>query len=172
MTWVVMIISLLVSGLLQSRLPAIVWLGQAKVPVLLAVVTYYALCRQSDVALTAAFLAGLLYDALSPVPLGYSAFCLCLLTWLAGRFQDLVLPDSVVTQAFFGAVGGVALALASYLLLMRAGLLQYPVGRALLRTAGTGLLAMVCTPVVCFVMSALDRLLGNVQVRESINGFE
>ncbi|MFC1452459.1 rod shape-determining protein MreD [Verrucomicrobiota bacterium] len=170
MTLVIMAIVLLGSTLLQAGLPAFSWLGQARFPFLLAAVLYYALNRRTNVMLTAAALAGLLQDAFSPMPLGYSACCFCLAGWAAGSFKAVVATDAPITPAFFGCVSGIAVALAQHLLLAGGGLVSYPLPRALLKCVGSGLLGMVCTPPVFYGAGWLDRITGNVEVRRRVEG--
>ena len=162
MTCVVMGFVLLSAAVLQVTVPPHALLGQAKCPFLLSVVVYYSLTRDGRVMLTAAVAAGFLQDALSPIPLGYSACCFALAGWLCGRFRHTVLTDSVVTQVFFGVVSGVAVTLCIYLLLLRADLLAVPFRWALLKAAGSGTLGAVCVPAVFMVTGRLDRLVGNV----------
>jgi len=164
MNWVIMAFVLVGGVLLQAVLPSPAVLGQAKVPILVAVILYYALNRGIGTMLAAAFAAGLLHDALSPMPLGYSVLVFAAAGWVASRFRDLVMTDSIVTAAFFGAVAGAATTLMYYLLLLRDGLLACTVAWAGLKALGTGLLCMISTPVVFAVVGRLDRLVGNVEV--------
>lgn len=164
MTWVIMIFVLIVAAVVQTLLPGHVLLGQAKFPLLLAVVLYYALNRETSTMAAAAFLAGLLQDALSPIPLGYSAFCFCVVGWGAGRFRDLVITESLITQVFFGAVAGVIVTVILYLLLLQGGLVACSASWVVLKAVGTGVLSMLCTPVMFRVTNELDRLVGNVRI--------
>lgn len=170
MTWLVMVLILIGSAVMQTVLPAFAFLGQAKFPFLLAVVLYYALNWNTTMMLIAAFFAGFLYDVLSPVPLGYSALCFCAIGWIVARFRNLILMDSVVTPAFFGGVAGVGFALGLYVLLAKDGLVVYPASWVVLKAVGTGILGMICTPVIFHLAGGLDRIVGNADVKESIDG--
>lgn len=164
---------LLVAGtVIQTMLPGWALLGQAKMPVLPAIVVYCALTRDTPVVLAVGLLAGLLQDALSPVPLGYSAVGFCLAGWLTGLFRKIVMAESPVTQVFFGSVMNAGLTLMTWALLTHAGLLHYPPGRLVVRTMGAALLAAVWTPLVFAAGACMDRLLGHSEARDSIDEIE
>lgn len=172
MTYVVMTFLVLVAGVTQTLLPPLAFLGQAKWPLLMGVVVYYALHRDSGVMLTAAVLAGVVQDALSPVPLGTTSACFCVGGWLMGRFRSVVVTEAVVTPAFFGGLGGCAFTAVMYGLLVGQGRLGLPPGGALLKTLGTGVLAAIGTPVVFVVGLRLDRLVGNIEAKEVVDEYE
>lgn len=172
MKWLIMLVALTVAAVGQSAWPALAWLGGVKAPLLLSVVLYYALTRETGTMLAAGFLAGLLQDALSPVPLGYSSFCFCLAGWLVGRLRDLVVSDSVITQLVFGAAAAAATTLVMAGLLMRESFLVCSVWRLVLRLLGATVLGVVAAPLVFGAVGALDRLVGNVALRDPIDGFE
>ncbi|MCK5850883.1 MAG: hypothetical protein KAH23_08205 [Kiritimatiellae bacterium] len=173
MTLVVMVFVVAVSALLQITLPSFALLGSVKFPFLLAVVLYYAMNRDTVPMLAAALLAGLLQDILTPMmPLGYSVFCFCVVGWVVGLFRRLVLTDSPVICAVYGSLSGLVAMLFMYFLLLRAGLIVCPVRRVILKAVASGMLAAVCVPIVFVVAARLDGILGNIQVRESIDGLE
>lgn len=175
MTGLVMALVFLVCAVLQTLVPPLAWLGLAKPPLLLSVVLYYALTRGGWAAMLAALLGGLLTDALSAVPLGYSSTCYLLVVWMVSRFRDVVLTESPVTQAFFGVVMSAAVTFCLYLLLAREHLVAVSWTRALLKIMGTALLALAVTPLVCRATWRLDRMVGNIESRaevvENKNGF-
>ena len=154
----------------QTLLPPCAFLGQAKFPFLMAVVLYYALNRETYVMLVAALCAGLLQDALSYMPLGYSVCCFSVVGWIAGRFRKLVLTESLVTPVFFGGAGGTVVVLVIYVLLARDGAVSYPPGAVAVKVIGAGILGMISTPVLFLVARKLDLIVGNVDVRESMYG--
>jgi len=170
--WVVMIMVLMVGGLLQSQLPGYAVLGQVKFPFLLSIVLYYALNWDVSVMLVAGVLAGLLQDMLSPIPLGYSAFCFCLAGWLANRWRKLVLTESVITPLFFGGIASMAVTLALYLLLLRGEFIESAIGRLILRTIGSGILGTISTLLVFLFAGLLDRLVGNVEEKGNLDDVE
>jgi len=172
MTWVVMFFALIAGTVLQSAMPGFAFMGQAKLPVLLAVFLYYALTRETHVMLVSAFLAGLMQDLLSPIPLGSSVAFFCVIGWITGLFRRVVLAESPVTQVFFGGVTGGAMAACLWGILSRSGVVHYPPGRAAVKVACTAVLAALCTPLVFKVGERLDRVVGNVEARESIDEIE
>jgi len=169
-TWVIMLVSLAAAALCQMWLPAPAWLGQAKFPALMAVVLYYALNHGTGVMFGCAFLAGMLQDALSPIPLGYSGICFALAGWIASRFRRTVLLDAAVTPLVFGAACGSGAALALYVMLARQGLVAWPYGRLLLKLVGTGALGALCTLAAFLAIGRLDRLVGLTEAVEEFDG--
>jgi len=165
-----MVFILISSAVLETVLPPCTALGQAKPPLLLSVVLYYALARKPSIMFAAAFLGGCLHDALSPIPLGYSAFCFCCVGWIASRFRSLVLTESPVTPIFFGGVCGFGVTLGLYVLLTLGELIRWPVSRVLLKAIGTGILGMICALLIFVLTGSLDRLVGNVGSAEELGG--
>ena len=74
---IAMLLVIAASLLLQSLLPPVAFLGHAKVPVVMSVVVYYALTYKRTPMLIAGLAAGIVYDAMSVVPLGWSSFWFC-----------------------------------------------------------------------------------------------
>lgn len=172
MTYLVMGVILVLSAVLQVQLPGYALLGGAKVPFLMSVFLYYSLNSDTGVMLTAAFCAGLLQDALSEVPLGYSSFLFCLLGWAVSRFRTYVLSESFVTPAFFGGATSLLFTVAIYIWLSNEGLVSLGAGRLFMRVLGAGFLGMICTPIVFFLARSLDQLVGNIELKEEIDVFE
>jgi len=173
MMYMVMAFVLVSSALFQVTLPSFACMGQTKAPLLLAAVLYYALSRDTPTMLVAAFAAGLFQDVLTPMmPLGYSVFSFCLVGGTVGLFRRMVLTESFVTSATFGAAGGVAVTVILYMMLSRRGLVVCPIGRVALKALAVGLFGIVCAPIVFAFALKLDSVVGNVEVRESIDGLE
>ena len=172
MKWVVMIVLTLFGAAVQMTVPPIALLGGAKTPVLFCLVLYYALEHDTALLMTAALLAGLLQDALGPMPLGISTLCFCMVGGVAGGFKRLVLSDSAVVAAIFGFAGWLAVTFCSYLLLRHDGMLGWSALSALWKSAGTGLLGAVVAPVLFSVTGGIDRRLGNVRMKREIHGIE
>jgi rod shape-determining protein MreD len=176
MTWVIMLLAVTAAGVLQTELPAFAWLGQAKPPVLLGIVLYYALQRTRLVMAVAALAAGLMQDVLSPLPLGASACGFGLAGWYVSRFRRVVLTESMLTQGFFGLVAGMGFNLVLYGILQLEGRIGIPVRRVVLKTIGMGGLGLICTPIVCFLLGKLDLVVGNItmaaEVEEISDEFE
>ena len=170
MTWAMMVFIVLAAALAQTWLPGMGWLGGAKCPFLMSAVLYYALGRRVSVMLVAAVAGGVMQDALSPIPFGYSAFCFVAIGLLAGAFRRLVLGESLTTQVIFGAAAAAALAMGLQLFLSGAGLLRWSFGQTVWKMAGTTLLGGVVTPLMFRAAAALDRLVGNVTEDEELRG--
>ena len=169
MNFIVMLLLVGVAAVLQDGLPGFTILAQAKFPFLPAVVLYYALCRGIGSMLLAAFIAGVVQDAVSPVPLGFSVCCFMLVGWIASRFQRLVMTESVVTPMFFGAVVGGTTTLVLFAMLTGHGLIACSLPWALAKAAATGLLGVAATPPVFLAAGSFDRLVGNVSSRRDVH---
>jgi rod shape-determining protein MreD len=161
MTWIVMLLVLVCALVLQMAFPPVAWMGQVRAPFLLAAPLYYALSRQTGATFVSALAAGLLEDAMSQVPLGYSALVFCAAGWIATRLRAFVLTESVPTQAALGGLAAAGATLALYGLLRYAGAASCPAGRLVWKVGSTAALGAVCAPVVFLVASRLDRLAGN-----------
>jgi len=168
MTGVVLLVSLLAAAVVQELSPAYGALGQVKAPVLLAVVVYYAFNRRFAIAMTAGLLAGVLQDAMSLVPLGYSSLLFMGAGAAISRYREQMESESVVTAGFFGAATAGSLALLMSLLLAHAGRFVWRPGPVLLRAAGSAVWGLAVTPVVFLLVGGLDRRVGNVEQREDV----
>ncbi|MBL7077488.1 MAG: rod shape-determining protein MreD [Kiritimatiellae bacterium] len=171
-TAIVMVVLMIIGAGLQVLFPALPFLGQAKPPFLLAIVLYYALNRTPGTVLLAGLVAGLLHDLLTEVPLGYSSIVFVLVGVVAGRFRNLVLPDSRVTAGFFGMMGSLAAQVLLYAMLVRIDAVWWPFGRLTVRLLWGALLAAVVTPLTFIGARRCDQWVGIVKVREVIDGIE
>jgi len=156
-----MIFSLIAGTVIQSHVSGPAALGGARIPLLLAVVLYYALTNNRGIMLLSAVLAGLLQDALSPIPPGYSAFCFAAVGMVANRYKDDLVGDSLLTTAIIGAAAGFIVSIGLSLLLWFNDLVKDPVWLWALRATGTALLGTLFTPVVFVTVRSLDHLVGN-----------
>lgn len=168
MSVLVMVISIVACGVLQVQLPALGLLGQAKPPLLLSVVLYYALHRENTKMYTTAVFAGLLQDALSPIPLGFSSCVFCFVGGCVARYRKVLLTESAITQSFFGGIGASAATFIMYLLLVSQSLVHVPPGRLLLKILGAGFYGLLVTPVICLCLWRLDNMLGNILVAKEV----
>jgi rod shape-determining protein MreD len=168
MTYILMTLILLTGAVIQTLSPAYAPLGQAKAPVLLACVLYYALNRDARVMLVAAAVAGFIQDSLSGIPLGYSSSIFALLGWFSGRYRELVMAESIMTPVIFGGVMGSAGMLLQGLLLLHAGTITWRVDWMLLRILGGGVLGAITAPVVFYLAHVLERAVGNIETKETI----
>lgn len=172
MTWFVMIVGCAVAVMLQVLTPTSALLGQAKWPFVMGVVIYYALAREFDVMLIAAFAAGIMVDALSAVPFGCSALCFVVAGWIINHFRNMMLTESVLTMAVTGGLSGLAISTGLYFALFREGLLASSAGAVILKLTGSTIVGILCTPLVCILMSGFDAKMGNVEARGDIDDVE
>lgn len=167
MTYIIMILLLITGATLQTLSPAFGILGQVKIPILLAFVVYYSLNRNTFTMLIAAFTAGILQDALSLSPLGYSSAIFMFIGWLMSRYRGLVMADSFITPVIFGAGTGIVVTLMHALLLAHNDLINFNPFWILLRMVGSGFLCALITPVVFILTKTLDRSVGNLETKEN-----
>lgn len=159
MFWLLMGMAILTGALLQAHLPGIVFFGGIRPPVLCGIVLYYALNHRGSAGVISAFLAGLVLDTLSFVPLGYSVLLYCVMAFVVGRYRKLVLPEAMITAAFFGGLAGLLYPTVIFGLLIREGMAADHLISVIARIVGNGLLGMVTTPVVILIMSRLHKAL-------------
>lgn len=168
MAWLIMLFALVVGAVAQALLPTWPVLGQARTPVLLGLVLYYALNHEGNRMLVAAFVAGLFHDAMSQIPLGYSSLWYTLTGLIASRLKGAVLTESALTQFVFGSVASAAFTLGCYVLLRQAGQIRPGIATVVLRTFGSAVLGFICVPAVCFLVSRMERGIGAVEVKKDL----
>ncbi len=168
MTLIVMLLALLASGWGQSLFPPLLIMGQARPPLLAAVVVFYAVYFPVPVMLTAAVLGGILYDANSLLPLGVSALFYCVVCALVQRHQDVWIEGGAVSAAVLTALTAVGqqfvAALADILLWDRAGLLPGGWFRHMVAATGMGIPAGIA---IFYVLERLHRMTGTI--KEAVN---
>ena len=164
-TILVMLVLLVITAVAQCAMPGWAAFGGVKPPLLLSVVLYYALTRERWTMVACAILAGLLQDALSPVPLGYSTSCFCIIGFFASRFDTIVFIESAFTAAFFGALASCAFTLGVGTLLLRDGLLAAPLWWLIMRAIGCAALGAASAPIILRLGFWTDRMVGNVEKR-------
>jgi rod shape-determining protein MreD len=162
MNAMVMVLLLLPASLAQMLLPTFAFMGQARAPMLLAVVMYYALGRELVPLLWACLAAGLLQDSLSAIPLGYSVVVFAVVGFVAGRCRDTITREHYVPHALLGATGGFVATLLLYGALRLHDGIACSFVWALLKAFWTAILGMWCVPLMCLIGGWLDRATGNV----------
>ena len=164
MNLVIMAVALLIGAVAQQVLPGLTWLGQAKAPLVLSVVLYYALHRSLALLVTAAIAGGLLCDSLEALPMGYSAAVFCVLGIVAWFYRDVVFSARGVTHMVFGFLAGLGLTFGLYglLLISEESMWEVSWSWIALKAIGTALLGMILAPIVFAVLERLDRLTGNI----------
>ncbi|MGQ9661647.1 MAG: rod shape-determining protein MreD [Kiritimatiellia bacterium] len=160
MTFLLALLFVPIAAFAQSQLPAWAALGHARFPCLPAVVLYFALNRDWTVALGVAVFAGVVQDMLSLMSPGASVICFVLIAAVVGWFRSVVLTDSLITLAVFGAAACLAMTFIFHLILLAQGW-EFPLGWVVRKAGGNLLLGAATTPVAHRLLGCLDRLAGN-----------
>ena len=156
---------LIAGGTLQAAVPAWRHMGQPAFPILLGVVLYAALNKKARYFVAAAILAGLVEDALSLAPLGYSSCAHLAAGTLAVLLRKDFFADRAFTTSWLGALCAAASTGVMALLLRMKGLVVVSGGETLWRMAGAAVLAAVTMPVLFGLMRGLERRLGTWEDR-------
>jgi len=166
MNLVIMAMALLIGAVVQQVLPGLTLLGQAKVPLVLSVVLYYALHRSLSLMVMASIAGGLLCDNLEALPMGYSSAVFCALGIGAWFWRDVVFSARGVTHMVFGLLAGLGFTFGLYglLLISEESLREVSWLWIALKAISTALLGMILAPIVFAVLERLDQLTGNIIV--------
>ncbi len=170
MNLVVMALALAAAALVEAAWPGADWMAQARPPLVLGVVLYYALRRSLPLLLLAAGAGGLLTDSLSAFDLGCSGIGLAGVGLLARAYREVVFSGEWLTHMVFGALAGMALVLALYLVLCLAdsgGVRALAPGWVLVKALGTGAFGLAVAPAACWAMDALERRVGNLRMESA-----
>jgi rod shape-determining protein MreD len=163
MNRLVMIASLLLCAMVQAISPDWAALGQAKPPLLLGVVMYYALSRENTQVIECALIAGLLQDSLGPIPHGFSVIAFLSIALLINHYRERVFSDHWFTHAVMGIAASVWVCFVLYILLVGSGLRTgVPFSFAMSKALGMSLLGIVAMPILYRLIEKLDRNLGNL----------
>ena len=167
MSHLVMMFAVIVGAALQAAVPALAWAGFTPLPVLLGVVLYYALLREQSLMVACAIIAGLLEDSLGLTPLGYTSFAYCAAGFAAVSFRETVMVRQWTTHAVFGGLANAAVTLLVFLLLAKDSLVAIGPVWLLIKLFGALVLGAAVIPLAVALMATLERLLGNVDLREA-----
>lgn len=159
----IMISALLIATVTQHVLPGLPLLGQAKAPLVLCIVLYYALHRSLALLLTAAIAGGVLCDSLEALPTGYSVVTFCVLGTITWLCRDAVF-SARLTHMAVGLLAGLGMTFSLYglLLISAEGLRQVSWLWIIWKACGTALLGMILAPIIFASLTGLDRLTGNI----------
>lgn len=162
-------IALFAGVIAENIIPASIFMGQAKLPILMSIMVYYALNRPIELMLISAMAGGILCDSLNALPLGYSSLCFCAVGVVVRMYREVVFSRKWLTHILFGAVTGTGYALAMYILLVlsEASIREAPFSWIVVKALGTGVFGMVLVPIVFVVMERLDMMMGNIVVKNS-----
>jgi rod shape-determining protein MreD len=147
--------------MVQAILPSWSAMGQAKPPLLLAAVLFYALGRSHGEALETAVVAGLLQDSLGPIPHGTSVLAFTSVALVINHYRERVFADHWFTHAMMGIGASAWVTLSLYILLTASGLrtgvgLPFVLSKAL----GMSLLGLVVMPLIYSLISRIHQALG------------
>ncbi len=165
MSLLVMILALIAAVLGEAIWPAWVWLGQARPPLVMGVVLYYAWNRSPGLMLAAAGLGGVLSDSLNSMPLGYATLCLAVFGLWSRAGRDTVFSQRWIMHLAYGAAAGAGMILALYGLAWMTDpeARALPLGRVFLKAFGAGVYGAALTPALFRVMEQADRMVGNLR---------
>jgi rod shape-determining protein MreD len=165
MTLLMLMFWLIAGGTLQVLVPAWRHMGQPAFPFLLGVVLYTAVNKKARYFILTALLAGVLEDALSLAPLGYSACAFLAAGGLAVLLRADFFADKTRTVMVFGALCAAASTGTMAVLLRLKGLVGLSGGEISWRMAGSAILGAVVIPVLFGIMRRLERRLGTWEDR-------
>jgi len=168
MNRLLMLTALFVCATLQAVAPSWTAMGQAKPPLLLAVVLYYALTREDSLVIECAVLAGLLQDSLGPIPHGFSVLAMLAVALLVSQYRDRVFSEHWFTHVALGVASSALVSLMLYVMLVGSGLrggVQFSF--VLSKALGMSLLGMVLIPLTFQSLSHLELQLGLRNRREA-----
>lgn len=152
---------LFLCAMIQAIAPSWAGMGQAKPPLLLGVVLYYALTRQDSLVLECAILAGLLQDSLGPIPHGFTVMAMVTVALLINTYRDRIFAEHWFTHIMLGIASSALVSLMLYILLVSTGLRSgVQLSFALSKALGMSLLGMVMIPAVYWMLDHLELQLG------------
>ncbi len=156
----VLTVVVMVAALLQSMLPGWGAMGQARFPLLMGVVLYASLTMDRRGMLAVAFAAGLIQDALSLLPLGFSSFGYCFGSLLILHWRDQLFGQQAVTHILLGGAFAALTTLLLYILLMSNGTVYIHFGSLVLRLFGSFIMGMFAGPIIFFGLRRMELGLG------------
>lgn len=166
MNLIVMGLSLIGAGVIEMVCPVSALLGQAKPPLVMCLVLYYALNRSLALMLGAALLGGVMSDSLTALPLGVSSLGLLAVGLVARLYREVVFSGRWITHMVFGALAGISMTLVVYgvLWLTEEWTRELSGIRVILNVLGVGVYGLVLIPVVYRLMEGLERRVGNLEM--------
>ncbi len=165
MTLLGLLFWLIAGGTLQVVVPAWRHMGQPAFPFLLGVVLYTAVNKKARYFVLAALAAGVLEDALSLAPLGFSACAFLVAGGLALLLRADFFAEKASTVMWFGALCAATSTGTMALLLKMKGLVFLSGGEIFWRMAGSAVLGAVVMPLLFGLMRGLERRLGTWEDR-------
>ena len=102
-------------------------------------------------------MAGLLYDAFSPAPLGISIPFFLLISWGVYTLRKEVFGDQLVTYFVLGLLGGLFKALYFIIVFSAFGLRPVGAGTFAVHLGGEAILGMLTAPFLFLLLAVLSR---------------
>lgn len=151
-------ILLLAGASVQTLLPPWAFIGSLEWPVLTGLLIYIVLRARRSQVIYAALLAGLLYDALSPAPLGIALPFFLLLGIGLYALREELFADQIVTYSVLGLLSVLLKTVYFAVVLSACGLRPLHLGTVAVRIAGGFILGALTAPLVYLFVSALRHL--------------
>ena len=165
MTLLSLLFWVIAGGTLQVLVPAWRHMGQPAFPFLLGVVMYAAVNKKARYFVATALAGGVVEDALSLAPLGFSACAFLVAGGLATLLRADFYADKARTVSWFAALCAATSTGVMALLLRSRGMIELSGGDVWLRMAGSAVLGGILIPVLFGLMKALERVLGTWEDR-------
>ena len=148
---------LLAGATVQTLLPSWAFFGSAEWPVLTALLITISLRASYARLIYASLLAGVLYDALSPAPLGTSIPFFVLLGIGLYALRDEVFADQIISYIVLGLLAVLLKTLYFAAVLSASGLRPFQPGMLTVRLGGSLILGALTAPAVYLSLDALRR---------------
>lgn len=165
MSFLLLVFWLLAAATFQALAPAWNHLGNPAFPILPGVVLYAATHKRPRDFVWVALAAGVLDDALSLAPLGYSSLAFMAAGGLAMVLREDFYPNKATVAMWLGGLCSAVTTGVMALLLKWKGMTMLPPGRIFERMAGSALLGAVLIPVLFAVLRGMERRLGTLEER-------
>ena len=146
---------LLIGAAFQTLLPAWAFIGSLEWPVLTGLLITISLRTNRARLIYASLLAGLIYDAFSPAPLGTSMPFFILLGAGLYALREEVFEDQLVTYSVLGLLAVTLKTLYFAIVLSFSGLRQLQPGLLMVQLAGGFILGALTAPLVYLAISTV-----------------
>jgi len=146
---------MLAGAAVQTLLPSWTFLGALEWPVLTSLLIIIALRARRSQVIYASLLAGILYDSLSPAPLGLSLPFFLLLGGGLFALREELFADQVVTYSVLGMLSVLLKTIYFSVVLSACGLRPLHPGVAMVRIAGGFILGALTVPLVYLFLAAV-----------------
>jgi cell shape-determining protein MreD len=156
--WMITLLLFLAASI-QTMLPRIAILGSYEWPCLSCTLLFIALRTRPAQLVFATVLSGLLYESLSPLPLGAGILYFSLLAGVVYRVRDEVFNDQIVTYVFLGLLSGLLKTTCFFVLLNLGNLRDVSALSWGIRLANDLFLSLIAAPSVFLCLSAGQRIL-------------